>query len=50
MIHANKGQNSRQNAMNEFKEDNIRILVSTDVSARGIEYVGWRKGPVVFSV
>lgn len=37
VIHANKGQNSRQNAMDAFKEDDIRILVSTDVSARGID-------------
>jgi len=37
VIHSNKGQNARQNAMDEFKEDNIRVLVSTDVSARGID-------------
>jgi ATP-dependent RNA helicase RhlE len=39
VIHSNKGQNSRINAMNEFKEGNLRILVSTDVSARGIDVV-----------
>ncbi len=37
VIHANKGQNARQNAMDQFKNDDIRILVSTDVSARGID-------------
>lgn len=37
VIHANKGQNSRINAMNEFKEGNIRVLVATDVAARGID-------------
>lgn len=37
VIHSNKGQNSRINAMNEFKEGDLRILVSTDVSARGID-------------
>lgn len=37
IIHGNKGQNSRINAMNEFKEGNLRVLVSTDVSARGID-------------
>lgn len=37
VIHSNKGQNSRINAMNEFKEGNLRILVSTDVSSRGID-------------
>lgn len=39
VIHSNKGQNSRINAVNEFKEGNIRILVSTDVTARGIDVV-----------
>jgi ATP-dependent RNA helicase RhlE len=37
VIHSNKGQNTRINAVNEFKEGNIRILVSTDVTARGID-------------
>ncbi|HMP98449.1 MAG TPA: DEAD/DEAH box helicase [Cyclobacteriaceae bacterium] len=37
VIHSNKGQNARINAMNEFKEGNLRVLVSTDVSARGID-------------
>jgi ATP-dependent RNA helicase RhlE len=37
VIHSNKGQNSRINAVNEFREGVIRILVSTDVTARGID-------------
>jgi ATP-dependent RNA helicase RhlE len=37
VIHSNKGQNTRINAMYEFKEGNLRILVSTDVSSRGID-------------
>lgn len=37
VIHSNKGQNSRMNAMNEFKEGKLRILVSTDVASRGID-------------
>ncbi|HQQ95971.1 MAG TPA: DEAD/DEAH box helicase [Cyclobacteriaceae bacterium] len=37
VIHSNKGQNSRINAMDEFKNGNLRVLVSTDVSARGID-------------
>lgn len=37
VIHSNKGQNSRINAVNEFKEGKLRILVSTDVTARGID-------------
>ncbi|MBL6444986.1 DEAD/DEAH box helicase [Fulvivirga sp. 29W222] len=37
VIHSNKGQNSRINAINEFKEGELKVLVSTDVSARGID-------------
>lgn len=37
VIHANKDQNSRLNAMNAFREGEVRILVSTDVAARGID-------------
>lgn len=37
VIHSNKAQNTRINAMNEFKEGKLRVLVSTDVSARGID-------------
>ncbi|MBI1770199.1 MAG: DEAD/DEAH box helicase [Bacteroidetes bacterium] len=37
VIHSNKGQNTRINAMNEFKLGQLRILVSTDVASRGID-------------
>jgi len=37
VIHANKGQNTRINAIDDFKTGNIRSLVSTDVAARGID-------------
>lgn len=37
VIHSNKGQNTRINAINEFKAGRLRILVSTDVTARGID-------------
>lgn len=37
IVHSNKGQNSRINAVNEFKEGDIRILVTTDVTSRGID-------------
>jgi ATP-dependent RNA helicase RhlE len=37
VIHSNKGQNTRINAVNEFKEGKLRALVSTDVTARGID-------------
>ena len=39
VIHSNKGQNTRINAVNEFKEGKLRILVSTDVTARGIDVI-----------
>ncbi|MCC5943785.1 MAG: DEAD/DEAH box helicase [Bernardetiaceae bacterium] len=37
VIHANKDQNARINAMKDFKAGNIRILVTTDIAARGID-------------
>lgn len=37
VIHSNKGQNTRINAVNEFKEGGLRVLVTTDVTARGID-------------
>ncbi len=37
VIHANKGQNTRINSINAFKEGNIRMLVATDVAARGLD-------------
>jgi ATP-dependent RNA helicase RhlE len=40
VIHANKGQNTRINAINEFKEEKIKVLVATDVAARGIDVSG----------
>jgi ATP-dependent RNA helicase RhlE len=37
ILHSNKGQNTRINAINAFKNGEIRILISTDVSARGLD-------------
>jgi len=37
VIHANKGQNTRINSINSFKEGTIRILVATDVASRGLD-------------
>ncbi len=37
VIHANKDQNTRTNAMEAFKQGNVRILVATDVAARGLD-------------
>lgn len=37
VLHANKGQNTRINSMNAFKNDEVKILVATDVASRGID-------------
>jgi len=36
-IHGNKSQNARTKALADFKEGRIRILVATDIAARGID-------------
>jgi len=36
-IHGNKSQNARQRALTNFKEETIRVLVATDIAARGID-------------
>ncbi|MEA5026575.1 MAG: DEAD/DEAH box helicase [Erysipelotrichaceae bacterium] len=36
-IHGNKSQNARQAALNDFKNKRIRILVATDIAARGLD-------------
>jgi ATP-dependent RNA helicase RhlE len=36
-IHGNKSQNYRVNALEKFKNGSIRVLVATDVAARGID-------------
>lgn len=36
-IHGNKSQNARQKALSNFKDRSIRILVATDIAARGID-------------
>jgi ATP-dependent RNA helicase RhlE len=36
-IHGNKSQNNRQRALNGFKSKEIRVLVATDIAARGID-------------
>jgi ATP-dependent RNA helicase RhlE len=39
-IHGNKSQNARQKALNAFKAGNVRVLVATDIAARGIDVDG----------
>lgn len=36
-IHGNKTQNARQNALSNFKSRKTRVLVATDIAARGID-------------
>ncbi|MEP3387554.1 MAG: DEAD/DEAH box helicase [Reichenbachiella sp.] len=36
-IHGDKAQNQRQKALKDFKSGHIRVLVATDIAARGID-------------
>ena len=36
-IHGDKAQNQRQKALQEFKSGRVRVLVATDIAARGID-------------
>jgi ATP-dependent RNA helicase RhlE len=36
-IHGSKSQNARQHALSNFKSGNLRVLVATDIAARGID-------------
>jgi ATP-dependent RNA helicase RhlE len=36
-IHGNKSQNARQKALTDFRDNKIRVLVATDIAARGID-------------
>jgi ATP-dependent RNA helicase RhlE len=36
-IHGNKSQNARQNALTNFKSGKTRVLIATDIAARGID-------------
>jgi len=36
-IHGNKSQGARTKALKDFKEGNVRILVATDIAARGLD-------------
>jgi len=36
-IHGDRSQNQRQKALQDFKEGRVRILVATDIAARGID-------------
>ena len=36
-IHGNKSQNNRESALKRFREGEVKILVATDIAARGID-------------
>jgi ATP-dependent RNA helicase RhlE len=36
-IHGNKAQNARNRALSEFKANKVRVLVATDIAARGLD-------------
>lgn len=36
-IHGNKSQSQRERALREFKQNKVRIMVATDVAARGLD-------------
>lgn len=40
VIHGNKSQNARQKALTGFRSGSVRILVATDIAARGIDVPG----------
>jgi ATP-dependent RNA helicase RhlE len=39
-MHGNLGQNARQRALDQFKAGQVRVLVATDLAARGIDVAG----------
>ncbi|NBD12063.1 MULTISPECIES: DEAD/DEAH box helicase [Corallococcus] len=39
-IHGNKSQNARERALDEFRAGTLRVLVATDIAARGIDIDG----------
>ncbi len=40
VLHSNKSQNARINAINDFEESIVNVLVTTDVCSRGIDVKG----------
>jgi ATP-dependent RNA helicase RhlE len=44
-IHGNKSQNARERALDAFRSGTARVLVATDVAARGIDVDGISHAP-----
>ena len=40
IIHSNKSQNQRNNTIKFFREDDLRVVIATDIIARGIDIDG----------
>ncbi len=42
-LHSNRSQSQRQRALQDFKNGKVRVLVATDIAARGIDVdgIGW---------
>ncbi len=40
VIHGNKSQNARERALESFKDGRVKVLVATDIAARGIDVEG----------
>lgn len=36
-IHGNKSQNARQKALSDFRQERVKVLIATDIAARGID-------------
>ncbi len=45
-IHGNKSQNARQSALKSFKDGSVRMLIATEIAARGIDI---KELPYVFN-
>ena len=39
-IHGNKSQSARERALDDFRQGKIKVLMATDIAARGIDIVG----------